>query len=313
MHLRHRRAGDRRALERSEDRVDRFLNARSTSATASSEANGGTWSWSFASSPAMSGGRRSRRVESTCPNLTKIGPSVSSARRSRTARGASNVRKDSARSARRGSRPAGSAASANSSRPKRNPTQRILARRRARRTACRSWRKAESTGNHAASQNRAAWYAIPRTVRAILRRAFALSEIPHASYPNLLVGVSIALGVGSATAQNLGFLQDSPVARMNKEDTAMLARNYQQALDALPDGHTNTGPIPRPAAAARHAAQDHAGEGHDLPAARDHQSRRRPVRPQRVDFLQDEGRLEDFRALAAAQRRQLAVVQPRER
>ena len=48
----------------------------------------------------------------------------------------------------------------------------------------------------------------------------------------LLVGVSIALGAGGAAAQNLGFLQDSPVARMNREDTAMLARNYQQALDA---------------------------------------------------------------------------------
>ncbi|HET9042014.1 MAG TPA: RT0821/Lpp0805 family surface protein [Burkholderiales bacterium] len=61
----------------------------------------------------------------------------------------------------------------------------------------------------------------------------------------LLVGVSIALGAGGAAAQNLGFLQDSPVARMNREDTAMLARNYQQALDALPDGHTNTWTNPK--------------------------------------------------------------------
>ena len=37
------------------------------------------------SSSAMSGGSRSRRVDSTWPNLTKIGPSVSSARRSRYA------------------------------------------------------------------------------------------------------------------------------------------------------------------------------------------------------------------------------------
>ena len=35
----------------------------------------------------MSVGRRSRRVESTCPNFTKIGPSASSALRSLTARG----------------------------------------------------------------------------------------------------------------------------------------------------------------------------------------------------------------------------------
>jgi len=41
---------------------------------------------------AMSRGRRSRRVDNTCPNLTKIGPSASSARRRRTERGASKRR-----------------------------------------------------------------------------------------------------------------------------------------------------------------------------------------------------------------------------
>ena len=43
----------------------------------------------------MSGGSRSRRVESTCPNLTKMGPSASSARRNRTARGSSSTRQKS--------------------------------------------------------------------------------------------------------------------------------------------------------------------------------------------------------------------------
>jgi len=61
----------------------------------------------------------------------------------------------------------------------------------------------------------------------------------------LLVGAWIALGAGGAAAQNLGFLQDSPVARMNREDTAMLARNYQQALESLPDGHTNAWTNPK--------------------------------------------------------------------
>ena len=61
----------------------------------------------------------------------------------------------------------------------------------------------------------------------------------------LLAGVSIAFVAGTAAAQNLGFLKDSPVARMNREDTAMLARNYQQALDSLPDGHTNTWTNPK--------------------------------------------------------------------
>jgi surface antigen len=61
----------------------------------------------------------------------------------------------------------------------------------------------------------------------------------------LLVGASIAFVAGTAAAQNLGFLKDSPVSRMNREDTAMLARNYQQALDSLPDGHTNTWTNPK--------------------------------------------------------------------
>jgi surface antigen len=61
----------------------------------------------------------------------------------------------------------------------------------------------------------------------------------------LLVGVSIAMVAGTAAAQNLGFLRDAPIARMNREDTGMLTRNYQQALDSLPDGHTNAWTNPK--------------------------------------------------------------------
>ena len=53
---------------------------------------GGTRSCSLASSSATSSGSRSRRVDSTWPNLTKIGPSLSSARRKRTPRGWSKRR-----------------------------------------------------------------------------------------------------------------------------------------------------------------------------------------------------------------------------
>ena len=54
--------------------------ARSTIARSRRSAgNGGTRSCSRASSSAMSGGSRSRRVDSTWPNLTKIGPRRSSA------------------------------------------------------------------------------------------------------------------------------------------------------------------------------------------------------------------------------------------
>ena len=64
---------------------------RTIVATTRSDANGGTRSCSSASSSAMSGGSRSRRVDSICPNLMKIGPRSSSARRRRTPRGAREV------------------------------------------------------------------------------------------------------------------------------------------------------------------------------------------------------------------------------
>ena len=66
--------------------------ARSTVATAMSELKGGTRSCSRASSSAMSGGSRSRRVDSTWPNLTKMGPRRSRASRRRCPRGASSGR-----------------------------------------------------------------------------------------------------------------------------------------------------------------------------------------------------------------------------
>ncbi|MDT4836183.1 hypothetical protein FQZ97_698700 [compost metagenome] len=66
--------------------------ARSMVATATAEGNGGTRSCRKASSSAMSGGSRSRRVDSTWPNFTKIGPSRSSASRRRWPRGASRLR-----------------------------------------------------------------------------------------------------------------------------------------------------------------------------------------------------------------------------
>ena len=62
-------------------------NARSTMVAASSPANGGTWSWSFASSRAISSGNRSGRVDNICPNFTNTGPSASRASRRRRARG----------------------------------------------------------------------------------------------------------------------------------------------------------------------------------------------------------------------------------
>jgi surface antigen len=63
--------------------------------------------------------------------------------------------------------------------------------------------------------------------------------------PILLVGASFALAAASATAQTITFMRDAPISHMNREDTAMMVRNYTQALDSLPDGHVNTWTNPK--------------------------------------------------------------------
>jgi hypothetical protein len=55
------------------------LKARSIDATAMAELKGGTRSCSLANSSAISGASKSRRVDNTWPNFTKIGPKRSSA------------------------------------------------------------------------------------------------------------------------------------------------------------------------------------------------------------------------------------------
>ena len=82
---RRRRAGSRSKLREDLARAaarGAFDDARARSLPG----KGGTRSCSFASSSAMSAGSRSRRVETAWPNLTKIGPSSSSARRRRSPR-----------------------------------------------------------------------------------------------------------------------------------------------------------------------------------------------------------------------------------
>src|SRR4051812_5683293 len=96
----------------------------SISARASSAANGGTRSCSFASSSAMSSGTRSRRVDSTCPNFTKIGPSVSSASRRRCPRGSPRWPESAPSSALLAS------GGTNSCSPNRRPTLKMRSRRR---------------------------------------------------------------------------------------------------------------------------------------------------------------------------------------
>ena len=69
-----------------------LANARSMMATACSEGKGGTRSCSLANSSAISKGSKSRRVESTWPNFTKMGPKCSKASRKRCPRGADRSR-----------------------------------------------------------------------------------------------------------------------------------------------------------------------------------------------------------------------------
>ena len=64
-------------VERREHLADRLAQRRARRcARASAPSNGGTRSCSFASSSAMSGGSRSRRVDIAWPNFTKIGPEL---------------------------------------------------------------------------------------------------------------------------------------------------------------------------------------------------------------------------------------------
>src|SRR5438445_7627840 len=184
-------------------------NARSTSATASSPGNGGTRSWSFASSSARSAGKRSRRVESTWPNLTKMGPSASSARRSRAPRGSLRARKKrSAFSVRARPLPE---ASANSSSPKRRAILRILARRSkemedrgAKRPIYQNWpsRPERGTGFSAVlAQARQVLYAFFEPGYVVAQRLDAAAKVLHIGGPReqgLLLGPVFGEAFGEA-------------------------------------------------------------------------------------------------------------------
>ena len=90
VHLRDRGRGERGFVEAGVQLRRPACRARPRSPCARrAPGNGATWSRSRLSSSAISGGSRSRRVDSTWPNLTKIGPSSCSARRRRLPRGKS--------------------------------------------------------------------------------------------------------------------------------------------------------------------------------------------------------------------------------
>jgi surface antigen len=61
----------------------------------------------------------------------------------------------------------------------------------------------------------------------------------------LAAALSFALCAGGAAAQNMGFLKDAPISFMDKQDMAMMERNYVEALDALADGQTSTWTNPK--------------------------------------------------------------------
>ncbi len=55
----------------------------------------------------------------------------------------------------------------------------------------------------------------------------------------------LSLGcAATASAQNLGFMRESVMASITREDAALLEQNYKAALEQ-PDGHTSTWTNPR--------------------------------------------------------------------
>lgn len=59
-----------------------------------------------------------------------------------------------------------------------------------------------------------------------------------------LIAAVLAACAGPAVAQNLGFMRDSVMAEMTREDTAIMWRNAQQAAE-LPDGHVSAWTNPK--------------------------------------------------------------------
>jgi surface antigen len=68
--------------------------------------------------------------------------------------------------------------------------------------------------------------------------------MPAPRISTLVAAASLALAAAAASAQNLGFMKDSVMSFMNREDTAMILKNNLQALE-LPDGHTTTWSNPK--------------------------------------------------------------------
>ena len=48
-----------------------------------------------------------------------------------------------------------------------------------------------------------------------------------------------ALAAQPALAQQFGLLRDTALAKMTRQDIGMMTRNYVEALDQNPDGHTS--------------------------------------------------------------------------
>lgn len=87
MDLCNRCRSQRRFIENGNISATGLPNCVSIICFATAPENGATWSRSLASSSAISGGIKSRRVDSIWPNFTKIGPNSCNAKRKRSPRG----------------------------------------------------------------------------------------------------------------------------------------------------------------------------------------------------------------------------------
>lgn len=58
-------------------------------------------------------------------------------------------------------------------------------------------------------------------------------------FVRVLAVAAVTLAALPAAAQNWGFLGRGPADQMNKHDIALMMKNFNEALDGTPDGHTS--------------------------------------------------------------------------
>ena len=106
----------------------------------------------------------------------------------------------------------------------------------------------------------------------------------------VLVAAAVALAP-AAIAQNVFFLEGGPMEDMDAEDIQLLTKNYREALEKLPDGHTNSWLNSKTGHSGTATPQkSFTRAGRPVPGHRVHERGRGPHGAQRVHVLQAAGR-----------------------